>query len=87
MGARGGSTNRLMQPSTPGVNVMEEKIKLSQKHAIMLFNQNKFDESLVYFEDVLRMLQMMYPANHPECVKAEKSILLVQRKMGQNVHG
>eukprot|EP01039_Chlorochromonas_danica_P002309 gene2309-2530_t len=77
------TTNLLQQqannPATK--SAMEEKIRLTQRQAILLFNQNNFEEALSYFEESLKLLQMIYPSNHPECIKAEKSILLTQRKM------
>lgn len=79
-GVRGGS--RTLQP-TSNSNAMDEKIKLTQRQAILLFNENKFADACMYFQEVLCLLQLVYPANHPECIKAEKSILLTQRKLMQ----
>ncbi|RYH20393.1 hypothetical protein EON65_23590, partial [archaeon] len=67
-------------------SALEEKIAVMKRQAVVLFNQNKFEESLAYFEEVLRLLQSLYPPNHPECIKGEKSIILVQRRLSQN-HG
>lgn len=77
------TSNLLQQQANSAAtkSAMEEKIRLTQRQAILLFNQNNFEEALGYFEESLKLLQMIYPSNHPECIKAEKSILLTQRKM------
>lgn len=63
--------------------MVEEKASNFRRDAILEFNAGNFKDALEYFKLVLQLLQSLYPANHPECVKAEKSILLVQRKIQQ----
>lgn len=63
--------------------MIEEKANAIRRDAILEFNAGNFKDALEYFKLVLQLLQSIYPANHPECVKAEKSILLTQRKSQQ----
>lgn len=58
----------------------EDQLNAFKKEAIMQFNAGNFQQAEALFKQVLEIVQSMYPPNHPECIKAEKSILLVQRK-------
>jgi hypothetical protein len=62
---------------------VEEKADSLRREAILEFNNGNFKDAIELFKIVLQLLQSLYPTNHPECVKAEKSILLAQRKCQQ----
>lgn len=64
-------------------DILTQRIEEMKKEAINLFYAGKFAESESIFQEVLTILQSIYPFNHPECVKIEKSILMVQRKSTQ----
>lgn len=67
------------QSVTP--RMAEEKANNLRRDAILEFNAGNFKDALELFKLVLQIMQALYPPNHPECVKAEKSILLAQRKL------
>mmetsp|Transcript_6765 Transcript_6765/g.11360 ORF Transcript_6765/g.11360 Transcript_6765/m.11360 type:complete len:793 (-) Transcript_6765:183-2561(-) len=54
-----------------------------QKRAITDYNNQLFDDALEKFQDVLEVMLMLHPESHPECVKAQKSITMTQRKLSQ----
>jgi hypothetical protein len=59
----------------------EEKANELRRDGIVEFNAGNFRDALELFKIVLQILQSLHPSNHPECVKAEKSILLAERKL------
>jgi hypothetical protein len=61
------------------VDIQEELRKL-QLEAIKRYNDQQYDDAEALFSEMLEVLKTIYPANHPECVKAEKSIIMVQRR-------
>jgi Ca2+-binding EF-hand superfamily protein len=60
--------------------MLQQRIQEMEKTAILSYNQGKYAESEQAFKAMLNMLRVLYPENHPECIKVEKSILMVQRK-------
>lgn len=60
--------------------MLQQRVQEMEKAAILAYNQGKYNDSEQSFKAMLNMLRTMYPSNHPECVKVEKSILMVQRK-------
>jgi len=61
------------------LNVMDEVKKL-RVEAVSKFSAQQFEEAEMLFSEILEVMQSIYPPDHPECVKAEKSILMVQQK-------
>ena len=59
---------------------IEKEIQSLYKEGIALFNDGKFAAAEDKFEDMLAAQQIMYPPDHPEIVKTEKAILMVQRR-------
>jgi hypothetical protein len=59
---------------------LQERVGSLQQEAIGLYNKGKYNDSEQQFRSLLSYLQTVYPSNHPECIKVEKSILMVQRK-------
>jgi hypothetical protein len=66
--------------------VQEDKILLEarelQRQAVLCYNNQQYAQAEAKFRDVCEVMKMLFPAGHPECVRAEKSVLMVQRKMG-----
>lgn len=60
--------------------VIQSELKALQSQSIALYNQGLFDSALECFTQVLSAVQLLYPSNHPEVLKAEKSVALVSRK-------
>lgn len=60
--------------------MLQQRVQEMEKAAILAYNQGKYTDSEQSFKAMLNMLRTIYPSNHPECVKVEKSILMVQRK-------
>lgn len=65
-------------------NILEiqTEIQKLRLEAIKLYNKSEFIDAIEKFQEVLLVLQIIYPENHPECVKVEKSIVAIQRKLG-----
>lgn len=59
---------------------VEDELNAYKKEAVVQYNAGDFVQAEALFRQVLEIVQSMYPPNHPECIKAEKSIMLVQRK-------
>eukprot|EP01034_Spumella_vulgaris_P024624 gene24624-30992_t len=59
---------------------IQSELKTLQTRSIALYNQGLFEPSLEVFTQVLAAVQLLYPPNHPEVIKAEKSVALVTRK-------
>lgn len=51
-----------------------------QTQAVTAFNLGNYQEAEKKFTEAKAVVQMMYPPGHPECVKADKSLLMVQTK-------
>ena len=67
------------------VSKVLEEIQVLRNQAIKHFNDFDYDEAETKFQDVLAALLMMHPSDHPEVVKTEQSILLVQRRKLQQM--
>lgn len=59
--------------------------KAIQVEAVTCYNNMQYAAAEAKFADVLEVMRLLYPATHPECIKAEKSVLMVQRKRAQMV--
>lgn len=59
---------------------MIEELKAMQLKAVKHYSSQKYDEAENIFKEILAVLQTIYPVDHPECAKAESSILMVQRR-------
>jgi hypothetical protein len=66
--------------------VQEDKILLEarelQRQAVICYNNQQYAQAEAKFRDVWEVMKLLFPPGHPECVRAEKSVLMVQRKMG-----
>lgn len=62
-------------------SVVLRDLKAIQTIAVQAYNAGDYQESEKRFIEALAVLQMLYPPNHPECLKAEKSITMVQNKI------
>lgn len=60
--------------------VQRDRLQAMQKEAVLQFNAGHYDQAERHFRSLLPLVQAVYPPNHPECLKVEKSILMVQRK-------
>ena len=60
---------------------LKEEVTKLQLEAVKCYNNQQYDEAEAIFRDILQVLQEVYhSSNHPDCVKTEKSILMVQRR-------
>lgn len=74
--------SRIRGPAAPNqADVLQQRIQDMEKAAILAYNQGKYSDAEQSFKAMLNMSQLLYPPNHPECIKVEKSILMVQRKL------
>jgi len=64
------------------------QVKELQRSAVLAYNDRKYNVALAQFRDAADTLQLLYPHDHPECVKVRKSIEMVRRKVAasQEVH-
>ncbi len=53
-----------------------------QRQAVICYNNQQYAQAEEKFRDVFEVMKMLFPVGHPECQRAEKSVLMVQRKMG-----
>jgi hypothetical protein len=65
--------------------VREDKILLEarevQRQAVLCYNNQQYAQAEAKFRDVCEVMKMLFPPGHPEVARAEKSVLMVQRKM------
>jgi hypothetical protein len=52
-----------------------------QRDAVLCYNKQMYAAALAKFQDILQTMQMLFAPGHPEIVKAEKSVQMVQRKL------
>lgn len=57
----------------------DELLQLQNK-AVICFNKEMFAEAEANFTEALQVMSMLFPANHPEVTKLERSLELVRRK-------
>lgn len=62
-------------------SVVLRELKSIQTIAVQAYNAGDLQESEKRFIEALTVLQMIYPPNHPEVIKAEKSVSMVQKKI------
>lgn len=62
---------------------MLNEARVIQKEAVACYNNMQLAAAEAKFADVLEVMRLLYPATHPECIRAEKSVLMVQRKRAQ----
>ena len=62
------------------VNEIKGEISRLQGDAIKYYNQQDYITAEEAFKEVLNTQHLLFPENHPDIIKTEKSILLVQRK-------
>lgn len=55
-----------------------------QRSAISSYNSGDYQVAEAKFTEVLQVAQLIYSPTHPEYIKAEKSLIMVQRKSGLN---
>ena len=72
------------QPASGGnvdVQMALEQIAVLRKAAVVSFNQKDMEAAEESFNHMLELLMLVYPPTHPEVLRAEQSIALVQRKL------
>lgn len=62
-------------------SVVLRELKAIQTIAVQAYNAGDLQESEKRFIESLAVLQMIYPPNHPDVIKAEKSVSMVQSKI------
>ncbi len=60
---------------------VQEELRVLQAKAVLLYNQEDFEGAEEKFGEVLEALQVLHPANHPEVLKAEKSLQMVRKRL------
>jgi hypothetical protein len=60
-----------------------QEAKALQREAVLCYNNQQFAEAEARFRDVHEVMKLLFPPTHPEVIKAEKSVQLVQRKAAQ----
>ncbi len=65
---------------------MLDEVRGLQNRAVMLYNQGDLPQAADKFEEVLQVLLMLYAENHPEVLRAQKSIAMVQKKIQAEAH-
>lgn len=58
-----------------------------QREAVVCYNNQQYTKAEAMFRDVLEVMQLLFPATHPEVIKAEKSVQMLQRKLAQQPGG
>ena len=59
---------------------MKEELQAMQLKAVKFYISQNYEEAENIFKEILAVLQTVYPVDHPECAKAENSVLMVQRR-------
>ncbi len=54
-----------------------------KREAVVLFNNSQYEDALRLFQQIKQFCDLVFPRDHPECDKANKSIQLTQRKIQQ----
>jgi hypothetical protein len=91
MSARSGSVRPTLIAATQQLpteaehkhEVNMDKLNYLKREAVKLYNAQDYSNAEFLFQEALVLTRSMYSPNHPECVKAEKSILMVRRKQQQ----
>ena len=60
-----------------------EELKTLQTRAVLSYNSGNLEQAAAAFEEVLQVQLMLLPENHPDVMKTQKSITLVQKKLQQ----
>lgn len=58
-----------------------QQAKDLQRNAVLCYNKQQYTQAESKFRDVWEVMKMLYPPSHPEVIKAEKSVRMVQRKL------
>lgn len=74
------STTRVTQNNNNNIEVGKEEAARLQSEGIQAYNQSNYTVAERKFSDCLKILQTIYYPEHPDCLKVENSIRLVQRK-------
>ena len=64
-------------------DVVLKEAKNIQRDAVLCYNGQQYAAAEAKFQDVYQVMLMLYPEEHPECVRALKSVQMVQRKLAE----
>ena len=71
----------LLDPKITTEAAIKEEIKALKSQAVLRYNQRDYANAGQLFSSILQYLQQIYPANHAECITAEKSIVACNNKL------
>jgi len=69
----------LMSVDSEILESVQQEVKQYRMDAIAKFNSKQYDRAQKLFESMLNSLLLIYPENHPDVLKAKKSIAACNR--------